>query len=90
MRLAKGFKGRYFSLAAIAATVSCVQLQATDISVRNIERQQTLQSEKETDDELENLEEIVVESALPSSSLKNITSDVTVITSEELREKHYG
>ena len=91
MRLAKGFKGRYFSLAAIAATVSCVNLQAVENSVQSHERHIAQSTEKETDEDIEALEEIVVESALPSSSkLKNLTSDVTVITSEELEEHHYS
>ena len=88
--MAKGFKGRYFSLAAIVATVSCVHLQATENRVQNHERQIAQIADHESEDDAEALEEIVVESALPSSSsLKNITSDVTVITSEELEEKHY-
>ncbi|WP_456450821.1 TonB-dependent receptor plug domain-containing protein [Hydrogenimonas sp.] len=90
MRLAKGFKGRYFSLAAIAATVSCANLQAVENSVHSHEQHIQQTTEHELDDETEKLEDIVVESALPSSStLQNITSDVTVITSEELEEKHY-
>ncbi|WP_457596141.1 TonB-dependent receptor plug domain-containing protein [Hydrogenimonas sp.] len=90
MKLARGFKGRYFSLAAIAATVSCVQLQAAESSVYHHERHIAQTTENEAEEETETLEDIVVESALPSpSSLRNITSDVTVISSEELQEHHY-
>ena len=91
MKLAKGFRGRYFSLAAIAATVSCINLQAVENSVQSHEQRIAQTTEREIDDDVEELEDIVVESALPSSSkLKNLTSDVTVITSEELEEKHYN
>ena len=91
MKLAKGFKGRYFSLAAIAATVSCVNLQAIENSVQSQEQHISQYTEREPDDDVETLEDIVVESALPSSStLKNITSDVSVITSEEIEEHHYA
>ncbi|WP_201352914.1 TonB-dependent receptor plug domain-containing protein [Hydrogenimonas urashimensis] len=90
MKLAKGFKGRYFSLAAIAATVSCVNLQATENRIESQEQHIAQYTEVEPDEETEVLEDIVVESALPSSSrLKNITSDVSVITSEELQQNHY-
>ncbi len=88
--MAKGFKKRYFSLAAIAATVSLVQLQATASSVVDHERHIVQSSDEESDDETAELENVVVESALPSaSSLKNLTSDITVITSDELQAKHY-
>ncbi len=62
MRLAKGFKGRYFSLAAIVATVSCVNLQATENRVQNHERQIAQIADHEPEDDAEALEEIVVES----------------------------
>ncbi len=88
--MAKGFKGRYFSLAAIVATVSCVNLQATENRVQNHERQIVQHADQELDDETASLEEVIVDAALPSSSsLKHITSDVTLITSEELQSRHY-
>ena len=90
MKLAKGFRGRYFSLAAIAATVGCINLQAVENSVQSHEQRIAQTTEREIDDDVEELEDIVVESALPSPSrLKSLTSDITVITSEELRQKHY-
>ncbi|WP_353662294.1 TonB-dependent receptor plug domain-containing protein [Hydrogenimonas sp. SS33] len=90
MKIAKGFKGRYFSLAAIAATVGCVNLQATESRTVAHEQQIVQQDRSDIDEETESLEDIVVESALPSSSpLKNITSDISVITSEELQQRHY-
>ena len=88
--MAKGFKGRYFSLAAIVATVSCVHLQATENRVLNHERQIVQQTDEEVDEETASLEDVIVESALPSSSsLKSITSDITFITSEELESRNY-
>jgi vitamin B12 transporter len=38
MKLTKGFKGRYFSLAAIAATVSCVQMHAQNTQAIQLEK----------------------------------------------------
>ncbi|NPA29514.1 MAG: TonB-dependent receptor [Epsilonproteobacteria bacterium] len=88
MKTAKGFRGRYFSLAAIAVTVSCVNLMATEASVTAHERRDALQGVQQADEE--QLEDIVVDSAMPTPSiLKNITSDVTIITSEQLEENHY-
>jgi len=86
---AKGFKGRYFSLAAIAVTVSCVNLMATEAAVTAREENMAQKGIQKEADEAE-LEEVVVDSAMPTPSiLKNITSDVTLITSQQLEENHY-
>ncbi len=90
MKLARGFKGRYFSLVAIAATVGCIDLQATESRVAAHEHQIVQTAGEENEEETATLEDIIVDSALPSaSSLKTVTSDVTVITSEELQSRHY-
>ncbi len=51
MKIAKGFRGRYFSLAAIAATVSCIQLQAQDVKAIQLERVVVSAANSEQDEE---------------------------------------
>ncbi|MCF6201303.1 MAG: TonB-dependent receptor plug domain-containing protein [Hydrogenimonas sp.] len=51
MRVAKGFRGRYFNLAAIAATVSCIQLHAQEVRAIQLERVVVSAANSEQDEE---------------------------------------
>ncbi|BDY12195.1 TonB-dependent receptor plug domain-containing protein [Hydrogenimonas cancrithermarum] len=57
MKFAKGFKGRYFSLAAIAATVSCVHLHAQNTQAIQLEKiiVSAANTEQEEDDVTEDV-----------------------------------
>ncbi len=68
--IAKGFKKRYFSLAAIAATVSMVSLNAKAATIATVEK-------------------VLVSASKTLQEESDISDDVTVITSEEIKEKGY-
>jgi vitamin B12 transporter len=68
--VAKGFKGRYFSLAAITATVSLVMLGAKAVQAKEIQK-------------------VVVSANKKVQLLDEVTDDVEVISSEEIRERGY-
>ncbi len=83
--IAKGFKKRYFSLAAIAATVSMVQLQAVASSVQHNEVQvQRYVASEEESEELE-LEAITVEAEGIRSSELRATANYEVYTAKDIK-----
>ena len=100
MKNVKGFKGKYFSLAAILAFSSAVNLQATSSSVKAHESE-LQQYAKEANDaeylEEEELPLLVVVKEVNSShtafrrdeSLKYTTSDVDIISEEEIKQRHF-
>ena len=101
----KGFKGRYFSLAAILAVSTSVSLNAQSVAMNNYDvhtaSDKEVQSEEEDSPLLETvskesdssgslrLEPIAVSAAKTSQPISQITSNIHIITSDELQERHY-
>ncbi|MDR0579242.1 MAG: TonB-dependent receptor [Campylobacteraceae bacterium] len=102
MKLFRGFKGKYFSLAAILACSAGVSLDAIELQVKNYSVSQNFASEKEEKTEEELLDSIQVvadierkksyeQSSLRTLKQKSHTVDsVGVITSDEIELKGFG
>ncbi|MBE0496298.1 MAG: hypothetical protein IBX45_07790, partial [Campylobacterales bacterium] len=100
MKSPKGFKGKYFSLAAITATVATVTLQAQTVSAQQLaQASQEYTKEAHEEDVLLEVDEapvVVISKKITSqkssiitatktpTSPTNLTDNVTIITAEEL------
>jgi vitamin B12 transporter len=100
MKSPKGFKGKYFSLAAITATVATVTLQAQTVSAQQVtQASQEYTKEAHEEDVLLEVDEApvvviskkitsqkasVVSATKTPTSPTNLTDNVTIITAEEL------
>jgi len=100
MKSPKGFKGKYFSLAAITATVATVMLQAQTVSAQQLaQASQEYTKEAHEEDVLLEVDEApvvviskkitsqkasVVSATKTPTSPTNLTDNVTIITAEEL------
>lgn len=100
MKSPKGFKGKYFSLAAITATVATVTLQAQTASTQQVaQASQEYTKEAHEEDVLLEVDEApvvvilkkitsqksrVVTATKTPTSPTNLTDNVTIITAEEL------
>lgn len=84
--MAKGFKGKYFSLAAITATVSMVHLQAVAAQVQEVQKNSMHYEEKQEDEDTPPiaLENIVVEAEGIRSSELDATSNYELYTSKDI------
>lgn len=100
MKSPKGFKGKYFSLAAITAAAATVTLQAQTVSVQNVEHEsQEYTKEAHEEEVLIELDEtpiVVISKKIASqkstilsanktpTSPTNLTDNVTIISAQEL------
>ena len=99
MKSPKGFKGKYFSLAAITAAAATVTLQAQTVSVQSVEREgqeYTKEAHEEVPLELDEAPVVVISKKITSqkstilsanktpTSPTNLTDNVTIISAQEL------
>ncbi len=84
--MAKGFKGKYFSLAAITATVSMVHLQAVAAQVQEVQKTRLHyeMEQEEEDTSTVTLANIIVEADGIRSSELDSTSNYELYTSKDI------